>query len=107
MIGRCPPGPESVYPPPRPSDPAQTHVAGGNWLLAHGTGALPVMPGTALWSPDPMCNRTSRNRRGLLILVQQQPLVPDLSPATPRKQTAPTPQRTAEQTTQPLHLSLF
>src|SRR6218665_4110478 len=46
-----------------PSDPAQTNVAGASWMLASGADALPAPPGTDPWSPDQVCNQTSRNGR--------------------------------------------
>jgi len=45
-----PPG--ACLSPRPPSDPEQTYVAGGSWMLAPDIGALPVLPGAALWSPD-------------------------------------------------------
>src|SRR6218665_2641815 len=99
IIRECPPRPEPVYHPPRPSDPAQTLVAGGSWMLVSGTGALPVLPGTALWPPGQICNRISRNRRYDSFSFNGTQLIPDVSPATPWTQTDPTPQRSAEQTT--------
>jgi len=56
-----PPG--ACLSPRPPFDLAQTHVAGGSWMLVSDIGALPVLPGAALWPLDQVYNRTSRNRR--------------------------------------------